>query len=84
MAGCFILLMAQVKPTAVDVLKGKLILKLNGQGATIDAIALFELGTSLESTRAEWRKRLCLHVKGKNRNSATPNDEYFTPYWSTQ
>ena len=41
MAGCFILLMAQVNPTAVDVLKGMLILKLNGQGATIDAIALF-------------------------------------------
>lgn len=40
MAGCFILLMAKVKPTAVDVLKGMFILELNGQGATVDAIAL--------------------------------------------
>ncbi|KAJ4700726.1 putative Metal transporter [Melia azedarach] len=40
MAGCFFGEMSYVKPPAVDVLKGMFIPKLNGQGATGDAIAL--------------------------------------------
>jgi len=40
MAGCFFGEMSYVKPPAGDVLKGMFIPKLNGQGATGDAIAL--------------------------------------------
>ena len=40
MAACFFGEMGYVKPPAVAVLKGMFIPKLNGQGATGDAIAL--------------------------------------------
>ncbi|KAK2659452.1 hypothetical protein Ddye_005985 [Dipteronia dyeriana] len=40
MAGCFFGEMSYVKPPAADVLKGLFIPRLNGQGATGDAIAL--------------------------------------------
>uniref|UniRef100_A0A2P2MS06 Uncharacterized protein MANES_18G080100 n=1 Tax=Rhizophora mucronata TaxID=61149 RepID=A0A2P2MS06_RHIMU len=41
MAGCFFAELSYVKPPAVDVIKGLFVPKLNGQGATADAIALF-------------------------------------------
>lgn len=40
MAACFFGEMGYVKPPAADVLKGMFVPKLNGQGATGDAIAL--------------------------------------------
>ncbi|XP_054799123.1 metal transporter Nramp5-like [Prosopis cineraria] len=41
MAGCFFAEMSYVKPPASDVLKGMFVPRLNGDGATADAIALF-------------------------------------------
>ncbi|KAF9615385.1 hypothetical protein IFM89_023036 [Coptis chinensis] len=41
MAGCFLAELSYVKPPVVDVLQGMFIPKLNGDGATGDAIALF-------------------------------------------
>lgn len=40
MAACYFAEMSYVKPPAADVMKGMFIPKLNGQGATGDAIAL--------------------------------------------
>ncbi|XP_052488751.1 metal transporter Nramp5-like [Gossypium raimondii] len=40
MAGCFFREMSNVKPPASGVVKGMFVPKLNGQGATSDAIAL--------------------------------------------
>ncbi|XP_028757574.1 metal transporter Nramp5-like isoform X2 [Neltuma alba] len=41
MAGCFFAEMSYVKPPASDVLKGMFVPRLDGHGATADAIALF-------------------------------------------
>ncbi|PPD69934.1 hypothetical protein GOBAR_DD33192 [Gossypium barbadense] len=76
MAGCFFREMSYVKPPASGVVKGMFVPKLNGQGATGDAIALLGaifmynifLHSALEWSSTQWTVRVSIkpHVDAVN------------------